>query len=132
MKILSIRLKINLNEQIIQNNVNGTNNKDAIVYKTPSPCATATYGLLSWPIFNTTLINQGSPKDNKIAKELAPSEFAIPVPASPRRAIMTPVIISGVHPPIANTVKPNIDSAMPKVSPADNTKLVLSVQTSKK
>lgn len=37
----------------------------------------------------------------------------------PRRAMMTPVIISGVHPPIANTVSPITDSGIPNVSPAN-------------
>lgn len=64
-------------------------------------------------------MNHGSPSESRMASELAPSEFAIPVPACPLRAIINPVIISGVHPPMASTVSPNTDSGMENVWPAE-------------
>lgn len=114
---LDIRLKVNLKAAIIIYNVSATNSNEPIVYVVPAPCATETNGLATCPTFNRTFINHGRPSDNKIASELAPIELAIPVPASPLRAIITPVIISGVQPPIAKTVKPKTDSGIPKVSP---------------
>lgn len=65
-------------------------------------------------------MNHGTPSDRRIASELAPSELAMPVPICPLRAMMTPVIISGVQPPIARIVSPSTDSWMSKVAPEKN------------
>lgn len=114
-----IRLKINLNEATMAYSAIGTNIKTAIVYWVPSPWVTETAALTSpLSLSSITLMNHGNPSDSKMANELAPNELAMPVPAWPRRAIIAPVIISGVQPPIASTVRPNTDSGMEKVWPA--------------
>lgn len=62
-------------------------------------------------------MNQGRPSDSRMANELAPKELAMPVPAWPLRAIIAPVITSGVQPPMASTVRPSTDSGMENVWP---------------
>lgn len=117
--ILQIGLRINLKLLIIMYNVIGININDVIVYATASSLAISTNGLFDSLNRKHNFMNHGMPSDNKIDNELEPSELAIPVPAWPRRAIIAPVIISAVQPPMAITVKPRIDSEMPIVAPVE-------------
>lgn len=50
-------------------------------------------------------MNQGTPSDNKISKELEPSEFETPTPLSPFETAKIDDIASGVQLPAVNKAK---------------------------
>lgn len=88
----------------------------SIVYSTPYEVIwmTSLPGVFRLSIF---LISHGMPKDIKMARELAPSEFETPIPPSPLRTDSTLEMPSGMQPPAARKVRPMTASGTRMVKP---------------